>query len=136
MSQQNVEIVRRAIEANRSGPPGETVEKAVALAHPDFEFVSRLSAVEGRSYRGKDGIRRYYEDLADAWQEWHIEVYEVTEIGHETVLSDSIFRGTGKSGVEAELRSGIVWMLSGGKVIGMHSYPSRKEALEAAGLEE
>jgi ketosteroid isomerase-like protein len=136
MSEENVEIVRQAWEANRSGAPGEAVEKAIALAHPDLEFISRLTAVEGGSYRGAEGIRRYFQDMEDAWQEWHNELHEVTEIGRDTVLTDGTFRGTAQSGVEAELRSGIVWKLSGGKVIGMHAYPSREEALEAAGLSE
>ena len=131
-----MEIVRRAIEANRSGPPAETVEKAAQLAHPDFEFVSRLTAVEGGSYRGIDGARAYYADLADAWQEWHNELREVAEVGQDTVLTESVFRGTGRSGVDAELRSFVVWTLSEGRIIRMHSYPSREEALEAAGLSE
>ena len=131
-----MEIVRRAIEANRSGPPAETVEKAAQLAHPDFEFVSRLTAVEGGSYRGIDGARAYYADLADAWQEWHNELREVAEVGQDTVLTESVFRGTGRSGVDADLRSFVVWTLSEGRIIRMHSYPSREEALEAAGLAE
>ena len=136
MSEENVEVVCRAIEANRSGPPAETVEKAAELAHPDLDFVSRLSAVEGRSYRGIDGVRAYYEDLADAWQEWHNELLEVTEIGPNTVLTESVFRGTGRSGVEVELRINILFKLLDGRIVRMHAYPSREEALEAAGLSE
>jgi hypothetical protein len=66
VSQENVEIVRRAIDANRSGPPEETVDVAVALSDPACVFASRLSSVDGATYRGHDGIRRYFADLADA----------------------------------------------------------------------
>ena len=131
-----MEIVRRAIEANRSGPPAETVEKAAELAHPDLEFVSRLTAVEGGSYRGIDGARAYYADLTDAWREWRNELREVAEVGPNTVLTESVFRGIGRSGVDAELRSFVVWTLSEGRIIRMHSYPSREEALESAALSE
>jgi ketosteroid isomerase-like protein len=136
MSQENVEVVRRAIEANRSGPPDDTVEKAVALANPDFEFMSRLTSVEGATYRGHDGVRAYFKDMADAWQEWRNELDEMTEVGPDTVLAEVTFRATGKSGVEVELRSAVVWVLSGGRVREIHSYASRQEALEAAGLSE
>ncbi len=136
MSEENVEIVRRAIEANRSGPPAETVEKLAELAHPDLDFVSRLTAVEGGSYRGIDGVRAYFKDLAAALQQWHNELLEVIEIGPDSVFTESVFRAIGRSGVEVELRSDILWTLLGGKIIRTHSYPSREEALEAAGLSE
>ena len=44
---ENVETVRRLVQANRSGAPDETVERAVALADCNFEFTSRLTSVEG-----------------------------------------------------------------------------------------
>ncbi len=134
MSEENVELVRRAIEANRSGPPAETVERAAELVRLDLEFVSRLTAVEGRSYQGIDGVRAYYADLADAWQEWHNELLEITEIGPNSVLTETVFRGTARSGVDVQLEIGILWELMDGRIIRIHAYPSREEALEAAGL--
>jgi ketosteroid isomerase-like protein len=136
MSQENVELVRQAFEANRSGSFADTVEKALALADPDCEFTSRLTSVEGAAYRGHDGVRAYFEDLADAFQEWHNDLDEITDVGPDAVLTEGTFRATGKSGVNVELRSAMVWMLSNGRVAGLHAYPSREAALEAAGLSE
>jgi ketosteroid isomerase-like protein len=135
MSQENVEIVRQAIAANRSGPQDATTDAAVALTDPKVEFVSRLTSVEG-TYRGHDGLRRYFADMADAWREWQNEAQAIEELSPDTVLADVIFRAVGKSGVAAELRSAIVWELSDGKIARVHSYGSRKEALEAAGVSE
>ncbi len=52
MSQQNVEIVRKAVDAFNSGDVG----RIFALAHPDFEarIVPELSA-EPDTYRGREG---------------------------------------------------------------------------------
>jgi ketosteroid isomerase-like protein len=136
MSEENVEIVRRACDANRSGPPDATVEAALMLADPSIEFRSRLSSVEGSTYRGHDGVRRYFADMADAWQEWRNEVSEIGEVGQDAVMTDVTFRATGKSGVEVALRSAIVWVLSEGRVLQMHAYPTPSEALDAAGLSE
>jgi ketosteroid isomerase-like protein len=136
MSEENVEIVRRALEANRSGPPDATVEVVKELAHPDFEFTSRLSSIEGSTYRGPDGLRRYFEDMADAFQEWRNDVNEMTEVGPDTVLADITFHATGHSGVAVELQSFVACVLSSGKIVRIHAYPSRREALEAAGLSE
>jgi ketosteroid isomerase-like protein len=135
MSQENVEIVRRVFEEfNRRGPPDDTVLEE--LADPSIEFTSRLTSVEGSTYRGLDGLRRYYEDLADAFQEWRNDMNEMTDVGQNTVLVDATFRATGKSGVAVELQSFIAWVLSDGKVARVYAYPSRREALEAAGLSE
>jgi len=51
MSQENVEIVRRGIEAasRRPKPDFATIDD---LFHPDHEFVSLASAFEGGSYHG------------------------------------------------------------------------------------
>jgi ketosteroid isomerase-like protein len=132
----NVDIVREAIEANRSGPPEETIEVAVSLAHPEIVFTSRITAVEGRAYQGHEGLRRYFEDLSAAFREWRSEVLEVTELGTGTVLGESFMRAVAKeSGVPLELRSGLICRLTGGKLLQISVYGSREEALEVAQAE-
>ena len=134
---ENVEIVRRAIAANRSGPPEETLEIVLSLSDPAVEFRSRITAVEGADYQGHEGVRQYHDDLADAFRTWRNDPDEIVEVGPNAVLVDSVFHATGKdSGMEVELRSAIVFVLSEGKLIRCFSYPTRAEALEAAGLSE
>ena len=131
-----MEIVRRLVPAIRSGAADETAERLVALSDADLEFTSRIAAVEGRTYRGHDGVRAYFEDMAEAWQEWRSELEEISEVGPDTVLADIVIRATGKSGVDIETRSTVIFVLSSGRLLRVHSYPSRQEALEAAGLAE
>ncbi len=51
MSEENVELYRRGIEAfNR-----RDLDAFLALAHPDVVGISRFPAIEGDSYRGHDG---------------------------------------------------------------------------------
>jgi ketosteroid isomerase-like protein len=136
MSEENLEVVRRALDANRSGSLDDTVEEAVALSDPDIEFRSRLTSVEGTTYRGLDGIRAYFADMADAWREWHNEPDTITEVSSAAVLVDTTFRATAKSGVDVSLHNAVVFVLSDGRIVGIHAYPSRQEALEAAGLSD
>ena len=137
MSQENVEVVRQVIEANRSGDPDATLKLAVALSDPKVEFRSVLADVEGATYRGHDGIGRYFNDMTESWQEWHNEAGEVLEIAPDTVFTEVQFRAIGKdSGVTVEGHNAVVFVLSEGKVMRVHSYQSRDEALEAAGLSE
>jgi hypothetical protein len=136
MSQENVEIVRQACAVNRSGSSGDTIEQAMSLADPAVRFLSRLTSVEGATYKGYEGVHRYYKDMSDAWQEWHLDIDDIAAIGPDTVLADIRFLGTGHSGVNVELRSFVLWVVSGGKVLELRAFPSRHEALDAAGIGE
>ncbi len=132
-----MEIVRRVVAANRSGPPEETREIVLSLTDPAVEFKSRITAVEGADYLGHEGIRQYYDDLADAFREWRNDADEIEEVSPDAVLVDNVFHATGKeSGMEVELRSAAVFVLSEGRIVRCLAYPTRKEALEAAGLSE
>jgi ketosteroid isomerase-like protein len=136
MSQENVEIVRRMLEVNRSGPPEQTIDVGLSLTDPALEF-RRITAVEDAEYLGHEGLRRYTADLADAFREWRNEPVEIVEVSPDAVLVDNRFQGVGReSGIEVELRSAIVFVLADGKCVRCLSYPTRAEALEAAGLEE
>jgi ketosteroid isomerase-like protein len=137
MSQENVEIVRRLMELNRSGPPDQTIEVALSLVDPAVEFRSRITAVQGAEYKGHEGVRDYFADLADAFREWRNEPEEIVEVSPDAVLGDITFHGVGReSGMEVELRSAIVCVLAHGKCVRVLVYPTRAEALEAAGLSE
>ena len=92
--------------------------------------------MEGATYRGHDGIRRYLSDMADAWQEWRNETDEILEIGPDMLFVNIHFRAVGHSGTAVEGHNAIVFVLSNGKCLSIHSYPTREEALEAVGLRE
>jgi ketosteroid isomerase-like protein len=136
MSQDNVELARTAIGAFRSGDLDASTEVVLALSDPSCEFRSILSAVEGATYHGHDGIGRYFHDMADAWPEWRAEPDEVLEIGPDMVFADINLRAIGHSGIAVEQHVAVVFVTSKGKVLSMHSYPTRAEALDAVGLRE
>jgi ketosteroid isomerase-like protein len=133
MSQENVELVRRVVESNRS----DYREADLEPWDPNCEYTSLLGAVEPQTYRGHDGIRRYISDMADAWEDWRNEIDEVFEAGPDTVVTTFRTRVIGKdSGAAVEERLAAVFVLSGGKVLRGRTYPSRADALEAVGLRE
>ena len=137
MSEENVEIVRRILAASRSGPPEETRNVALSLVAPAVEFRSRVMEVEGGEYFGHDGVRRYFDDIADAFRSWRNEAEGIAEVSPDGVLVDNVFHGVGKeSGMAVELRSAILFIVRGGRVARCLSFSAREEALEAAGLSE
>ena len=133
MSQANVENLRQAYEAFNSGDIG----RILAFAHPDFEAVvpPELSA-EPDTYRGHDGIRRYFQSFQDAMDEIRFQPERFWDVG-ESVLA--VVRVTAKgrrTAIPVEQRIAQVWTIRDGKGIRVRTYASPSEALEAVGLAE
>jgi ketosteroid isomerase-like protein len=135
MSQENVEIVRRFIEAARSGD--DAIEAFVAVSDPSIEHTRLPAAFGPETYRGHDGVRRWFADMAELWQEWRNEIDELVEVAPHTVAARMRFIAVGRdSGVPVEARIGLVCVLSDGKVIRSRTYESGEAAVEAAGPAE
>ena len=132
MSEENVELYRRGIEAfNR-----RDLEAFLALAHPDVVGISRVLAIEGGSYRGHDGTRGWWIDLLDVFPDFRIEVVWVRDAGNMTV---SELRNSAHGEGSATPLEEFVWQVSewrDGRVVRWQMYESQQDALEAAGLRE
>src|SRR5437763_16481719 len=95
MSQENVEIVQRAMEAafRMPKPDFATIND---LCHPEHELVSRREALEGGSRRGAHGYRDWLLDSEETMQpESRLE--SVTEIDKDRVLAITPSRNRGKA---------------------------------------
>jgi ketosteroid isomerase-like protein len=134
MSQENVEIVRQAVEAfNR-----EDADAFVALAGLNVEWEDAIfwSGVT-RTYRGRQELREWFNQVLEPWESLHVEVEEITEAANDGVFYCLFLTGRGKgSGVDTELRVWAVNWFADGKVSRRRVFRERDEALEAAGLSE
>jgi ketosteroid isomerase-like protein len=133
MSQENVELVRRAYEAFNRGDP----EGMVADAAPEFEYVA-TGAIPGAGgvYGGTEQFRQFLDRWWGEFHEPRVEVQELIDAGDQ-VLASLTFRGRGKqSGVETNWRLWQLWTLRDGKAVRGQGFTSRDEALEAAGLSD
>jgi uncharacterized protein len=127
MASANVELIRSGLDAYNRGD----VEAVLANADPDIEFVPLRSLVVGGSYRGHEGIRRFFEDLGEEWEDFSIDNEEFRE-REDSVLLLGEFEAKGKaSGMQ--VRSPVAWLfeLRAGKVLRMRAYSSQDEALQA-----
>jgi ketosteroid isomerase-like protein len=130
MSHENVEIVRRGMEAALRTPKPD-VATLNALYHPDHELISLNLALEGGSQRGARGYRDWWLSGQETLP-WESSVEEVTEIDDDRVLVIAPTRNRGKSsGVVLDQRLAIVVTVRGGKIIRTEVYPSPKDALKA-----
>jgi ketosteroid isomerase-like protein len=136
MSEENIEIVRRAFAAalRRPNPDFET---ANALFDRDHLLVPIATTVEGRTLRGADGFRQYLSDLDSVFRSWEAEIVEAEELEDERVLAQARHAGLSReAGVPWEENAWYLVTLRGGRIARTDAYRSRQEALEAAGLSE
>jgi ketosteroid isomerase-like protein len=135
MSQENVEVVQRVLNGF-SRSDRASVEP---LLHPDVEWRTVLGPLLGvETVSGRDPVLRFgFEEIPNAIEDAHVEVEELTDLGEGRVLLVARYLGRGKrSGIEIEERISSVHRLHEGMIVSVRDYPSRQEALEAAGLGE
>jgi ketosteroid isomerase-like protein len=135
MSQENVEIVRKAAEAFNL----HDADALTALSHRDMEFVSVLTAVEagGATYRGPDAWEEYFAVMEETWDEWSLEVFDIFDATDDRAVAVIRLVGTGRhSGARAGITAGLAYWFREGKIWRLHTYPDPAEALEAVGLRE
>jgi ketosteroid isomerase-like protein len=132
MSQENVEMVRDAIETwNR-----QDHDAALKFFSPDAELDASGRILNPDIYTGVEGLMRFRRDIAEAWDRFELEIEDVFESGDLVVVFvRSIGRGRA-SGVEVDFRSAWLATVSDHKITKLRLYRERKEALEAAGLRE
>ena len=132
MSQENVEVATRAIDAFN----GTDVDAFAALTSPDFEWSPSMVAIEGETYRGRDGIDKYFGSLGNSWEKFHISRDRFRDAGDVVVMLGRL-EGLGKgSGVPVDSSLGMVFDFRGGAISRIRSYLDHAEALRAAGLPE
>ena len=136
MSQENVEVVRRLYEAVERGDSATVF----ALYHPDVECDASRSPlprlIGGEGFRGHDGLRRFFRERAEAWENIHDKCEQLIDAGTD-VLAVVTVSGRGRtSGIDVETTMTGVWTVRDRQIVRMVWFGSHDEALEAAGLSE
>jgi ketosteroid isomerase-like protein len=130
MSQQNVEIVLGMVHDWANG------KRELARAAFDSHVVAIFPFIDGRVTHGIAEMERSLESWRRTWADWQIELGESIDAGDHVVV-EFVQRGSGReSGVEVELVNGAVVSLRNGKIIRYEVFETKREALEAAGLQE
>jgi ketosteroid isomerase-like protein len=132
MSEENVGLIRRAYEAVAR----KDLAAASLYVHPEIEFHTYAESPAAGVYRGRDAVRRYNEDLFEQFESVRFEIEEIVDAG-ERVVVVSTQHAVPKGGrQEIDVRITEVWTVRDDLLAERHSYSTRAEALEAAGLSE
>ena len=133
MSQENVDIVRKACEAWMT-----TGKRVLELLDPEVEWDTTHFEgwPESKVYSGREEVSRFLDEWLASWDAYEAGVDEILDAG-DRVVALWWQRMTGReSGVPVELASAQVWTLRDGRVIRIDNYTDRAEALESVGLRE
>jgi uncharacterized protein len=132
MSQESVEIVELALERLNEGH----IDGLIALCDDDFELDMSARVINPETYRGHEGIRRFYREVSEVWKGFRWEPLRLLGAADKVVvLLHSHGRGKG-SGLEMARDVAMVWTVREGRAVSMRFYTDQAQALEAAGLRE
>ena len=134
MSQENVEVVREAVEAFNRGDLDAVLERM----HPEIEWQTPDSFPDAATYRGREEVREFWQTWRNTFRGFRLHLEECVPVGEDHVLATFRVSGEGTgSGVGVE--SPAVFQLGevrARQVIWVGMFLTEIDALEAAGLRE
>jgi ketosteroid isomerase-like protein len=133
MSRENVEIVRRALEAwnQRDG------DLALSYLATEIEWEpASPAAVERSVYRGHDEVSSAAAALWETWEVFRFDETEIRDLGDTILWLGHVHVKGGASHVELDQEFANHYLVRSGKIVRAKAFLSWQEGLEAAGLRE
>jgi ketosteroid isomerase-like protein len=132
MSQENVEIVRKVVDAFNRGD----LQSFKAPFAPDSVIVPLRAEMENTIFRGRDAAEQFFAAANESWDSPQAGIEEVRDGGGWLLVLGS-FRARGRaSGAEINAKIGWIVRFGDGAITSFHIFADREQALEAAGLSE
>ena len=128
-----IELVRQVFETFSR----RDFDAMLALMAPDVEFSAPTAsfARDGRPYKGYDGMREYFADVARVWRTLEIVPHDFRDLGDRVLVFGRVY-ARGEGGYISDSPTQWLWGLEGDRIAWGKVFTSRAEALAAAGLEE
>jgi ketosteroid isomerase-like protein len=133
MSEENVEVVRRAWQAFISGGVEATLEGWTE----DCVFEEFPEMPESAVYVGRDRLSEAVEHFTEMWSDLVWEPLEFIDAGENLVIAVVRYRGRGRaSGAPLDALASWLYEMRDGRVSRARAFTTKQQALEAAGLPE
>jgi ketosteroid isomerase-like protein len=130
MSEENIEIVRKAIEAwNR-----RDVAAARALWRSDAEvdWSHSQGPLKG-VYRGRGETESFQDEFWSTFEKGELKAHGFTQAGSDVVVPNTAHL-RGREGIEVIARATLVFTVEHGQITRLRMFQERAEAFEAVGL--
>ena len=132
VSQENFESFHRGMDAWNRGD----LEAWLEWLHPEVEWHPSAALVEGGAYHGREGSRRFWDDIVGAFDELVADYEEVRDLGDGAVLGLGRLRGRSRQGFPIDLEYALLVRFRDGLAVWGRSWFTHAEALEAVGAAE
>jgi ketosteroid isomerase-like protein len=133
MSQANVEIVRKGIEAWNQ----HDAELWLSYAAPNIEWMpAGPAAVERTVYRGRDEVASGFAAVWETWDAFHFEEAQIRDLGDAVLWLGRVKMRGSASHIDLDQEFAVHSRLQDGQVITVRAFLTWREALEAVGLKE
>ena len=130
MSQENLEIVRRTMDAYNA----RELTTYLAALSESVRFQSRFSAIDNVIYSGHADMRRYFANLDDAWSRYDMQVERMVPAGAQVAVLCHLYAVGRDSDLQLEEYPGVVFTVEDGTIIKIDSYQTHAETLAAVGM--
>ena len=107
------------------------LQTVLDLADPEIEFTAVTGEHAGRTdpYRGHDGLRAYFRDVAEVWEELRLTPREFRAAGNLVLVTGKVSaRSRGRTVTGS---TGWIWRVRDGKVVYGRVYASAADAIAA-----
>ena len=131
MSQENVEVIRAALDAFNRGD----FDAMLKYAAPDFELDWSRAVGPQRGVYKLDQARSFFDDFGDTFESIRVEPSEFIEVDDNVIVPQTGYT-RGRDGIETTARITLIWTIRDGAIASICLYQDKQEALEAAGLSE
>ena len=134
MSEENVELVRRAVAAINA----RDLDGYLACCTEDIEIQIVSLAAVGGVYSGWEAIHRFWEDIADTSPDFHIEIERIEPTSDGGVVALMRVNATGRTtGIRLmdDSPTANLYDFREGKVSRVRIFNDREQGLAAAGID-
>ncbi len=132
MPDDNVEVAKLAFQAFRE----RDVDRLLALADDAIELDLPSTATFAKragTYSGSEGVRAYFDDVSELWEELVLMPLEFSAVGRSHVLVRGRVRARRPGGETTEVPSEWIFRFRDGRLARACAYSTKEEALEAVG---
>jgi ketosteroid isomerase-like protein len=128
MTAESVDLVSRAFGAFNRRDEAELLY----LCHPDIEWIPMRPSLQGRVYRGHDGVREALADVGTEFEELRNDPRRWLEVGERIVVAGRIVAKERLGGLRIDIPGAWLCEVREGKVAYVRAFPGEEAALSAA----